>query len=153
MLLIWLLESWMSSMLWKLGCCMSFNRLRLNADKIQFIPLSTSHFLGERGIATVNSILLSTDGNNIRVYLDLGHEFVRWANSVRFAISTCVVVFRSLTKGSLLMLVHGYDKNFRFLIGSHLIILFYSLVEFTGIIGNPLLLKSFKNFQDVWDSV
>ena len=52
---------------------MSSNRLRLNADKIQFIWLGTSHFLGRRDRQAVSSILQSSDVvNNLGVYLDSG---------------------------------------------------------------------------------
>ena len=52
---------------------MSPNRLRLNADKTQFIWLGTSHFIGRRDMQAVSSILQSSDVvNNIGVYLDSG---------------------------------------------------------------------------------
>ena len=49
---------------------MSSNRLRLNADKTQFIWLDTGHFLGNRDTQVIDTILSSTNVvNNLGVYL------------------------------------------------------------------------------------
>ena len=50
---------------------MSSNRLRLNADKTQFIWLGTGHFLGRRDMQAIDAVLSSTDVvNNLGVFLD-----------------------------------------------------------------------------------
>ena len=92
---------------------MSSNRLRLNADKTQFIWLGTSHFLGKRDMPTVNSILQSTDVvNNLGVYLDPGLVMDRQVSKLcqvcYFHLRRLWTVRRSLTKESLLTLVHAF---------------------------------------------
>ena len=76
---------------------MSSNRLRLNADKTQFIWLGTGHFLGNRDTQVIDTILSSTDVvNNLGVYLDSELTLERQviANFVKFAISTCIAYAR-----------------------------------------------------------
>ena len=87
MLLIWLPEPWTSSCS-ALETWMSSNRLRLNADKTQFIWLGTSHFLGKRDMPTVKPTLQSTDVNNLGVHLGpRGSSWiVRWANYAKFLL-------------------------------------------------------------------
>ena len=68
---------------------MSSNRLRLNADKTQFIWLGTSHFLD---ILQVNSIPANDVVNNLGVYFD--PELLmdaRWTSSAKSAIFICDV--------------------------------------------------------------
>ena len=92
---------------------MSSNRLRLNADKTQFIWLGTSHFLGQRDMPTVNSILQSTVAvNDLGVHLDPGLVMDRQVSKLcqvcYFHLRRLRTVRRSLTKESLLTLVHAF---------------------------------------------
>ena len=81
-------------------------RLRLNADKTQFIWLGTSHFLGQRDMPTVNSILQSTVAvNDLGVHLDPGLVMDRQVSKLcqvcYFHLRRLRTVRRSLTKESL----------------------------------------------------
>ena len=108
---------------------MSSNRLRLNADKTQFIWLGTSHFLGRRDMQAVSSILQSSDVvNNLGVYLDSGPVMDRQVSKLcqvyYFHLRRLRTVRRSLTKESLLTLVHAFvtsriDHCNGLLFGSH----------------------------------
>ena len=108
---------------------MSSNRLRLNADKTQFIWLGTSHFLGRRDMQAVSSILQSSDVvNNLGVYLDSGLVMDRQVSKLcqvcYFHLRRLRTVRRSLTKESLLTLVHAFitsrvDHCNGLLFGSH----------------------------------
>ena len=84
------------------------NRLRLNTDKTQFIWLGTSHFLGKRDMARVSAILPSTDVvNNLGVYFD--SELLMECQVSRLChLRRLRTVRRSLTKKSLLTLVHAF---------------------------------------------
>ena len=108
---------------------MSSNRLRLNADKTQFSWLGTSHFLGRRDMQAVSSILQSSDVvNNLGVYLDSGLVMDRQVSKLcqvcYFHLRRLRTVRRSLTKESLLTLVHAFvtsrvDHCNGLLFGSH----------------------------------
>ena len=108
---------------------MSSNRLRLNADKTQFMWLGTSHFLGRRNMQAVSSILQSSDIVNIlRVYLDSGLVMDRQVSKLcqvcYFHLHRLRTVRRSLTKELLLTLVHAFvtsqiDHCNGLLLGSH----------------------------------
>ena len=92
---------------------MSSNRLRLNTDKTQFIWLGTSHFLGKRDMARVNAILPSTDVvNNLGVCFDsdllIERQVSRLCQVCYFYLRQLRTVRRSLTKESLLTLVHAF---------------------------------------------
>ena len=92
---------------------MSSNKLRLNADKTQFIWLGTSHFLGRRDMQAVSSILQSSDVvNNLGVYLDSGLVMDRQVSKLYqvcyFHLRRLRTVRRSLTKESQLTLVHAF---------------------------------------------
>ena len=71
------------------GNWMSSNRLRLNADKTQFIWLGSGHFLD---VLQVNSIPANEVVNNLGVYFDpellMG---ARWTSSAKSATSICDV--------------------------------------------------------------
>ena len=95
---------------------MSSNRLRLNADKTQFIWLGTRHFLGRRDMQAVGSILQSSDVvNNLGVYLDSGLAMDRQVSKLcqdcYFHLRRLRTVRRSLTKESLLTLVHAFGTS------------------------------------------
>ena len=108
---------------------MSSNRLRLNADKTQFIWLGTSHFLGRGDMLAVSSILQSSNVvNNLGVYLDSGLIMDRQVSKLcqvcYFHLRRLRTVRRSLTKKSLLTLVHAFvtslvDHCNGLLFGSH----------------------------------
>ena len=108
---------------------MSSNRLRLNADKTQFIWLGTNHSLGRRDMQAVISILQSSDVvNNLGVYLDSGLVMDRQVSKLcqvwYFHLRRLQTVRRSLTKESLLTLVHTFvtsrvDHCNGLLFGSH----------------------------------
>ena len=92
---------------------MSSNRLRLNADQTQFILLGTSHFLGRRDMRAVSSIMQSSDVvNNLGIYLDSGLVMDRQVSKLcqvcYFHLRRLRTVRRSLTKESLLTLVHAF---------------------------------------------
>ena len=106
----------------------SSNRLRLNADKTQFIWLGTSHFLGKRDMQAVSSVLQSSDVNNLGVYLDSGLVMDRQVSKLcqvcYFHLRRLRTVRRSLTKELLLTLVHAFvtsrvDHCNGLLFGSH----------------------------------
>ena len=88
---------------------MSSNRLRLNADKTQFIWLGTSHFLD---VLQVNSIPANEVVNNLGVYFDPELLMERQVNKLcqvcYFHLRRLRTVCRSLTKESLLTLVHAF---------------------------------------------
>ena len=88
---------------------LSPNRLRLNADKTQFIWLGTSHFLD---VLQVNSIPANDVVNNLGVYFDPGLLMERQVNKLchvcYFHLRRLRTVRRSLTKESLLTLVHAF---------------------------------------------
>ena len=88
---------------------MSSNRLRLNADKTQFIWLGTSHFLD---VLQVNSIPANDVVNNLGVYFDPGLLMERQVNKLcqvcYFHLRRLRPVRRSFTKESLLTLVHAF---------------------------------------------
>ena len=108
---------------------MSSNQLRLNADKTQFIWLGTSHFLGRRDMQAVSSFLQSSVVvNNLGVYLDSGLVMDRQVSKLcqvcYFHLRRLRTVRRSLTKESLLTLVHAFvtsrvDHCNGLLFGSH----------------------------------
>ena len=111
--LIWLPEPWTTlDVINSVKTWMLSNRLRLNANKTQFIWLGTSHFLGRRDMQAVSSILQSSDVvNNLGVYLDLGLVMDRQVSKLcqvcYFHLRQLRTVRRSLTKESLLTLVHA----------------------------------------------
>ena len=82
---------------------MSSNRLRLNADKTQFIWLGTSHFLD---VLQINSIPANEVVNNLGVYFDPELLMERQVNKLcqvcYFHLRRLRTVRRSLTKESLL---------------------------------------------------
>ena len=88
---------------------MSLNRLRLNADKTQFIWLGTSHFLD---VLQINSIPANKVVNNLGVHLDPELLMERQVNKLcqvcYFHLRRLRTVRRSLTKESLLTLVHAF---------------------------------------------
>ena len=88
---------------------MSSNRLRLNADKTQFIWLGTSHFLD---VLQINSIPANDVVNNLGVYFDPELLMERQVNKLcqvcYFHLRRLRTVRRSLTKESLLTLVHAF---------------------------------------------
>ena len=88
---------------------MSSNRLRLNADKTQFIWLGTSHFLD---VLQINSIAANEVVNNLGVYLDPELLMERQVNKLcqvcYFHLRHLRTVRRSLTKESLLTLMHAF---------------------------------------------
>ena len=88
---------------------MSSNRLRLNADKTQFIWLGTSHFLD---VLQINSIPANEVVNNLGVYFDPELLMERQVNKLcqvcYFHLRRLRTVRRSLTKESLLTLVHAF---------------------------------------------
>ena len=88
---------------------MSSNRLRLNADKTQFIWLGTSHFLD---VLQINSIPANNVVNNLGVYFDPELLMERQVNKLcqvcYFHLRRLRTVRRSLTKESLLTLVHAF---------------------------------------------
>ena len=88
---------------------MSSNRLRLNADKTQFIWLGTSHFLD---VLQINSIPANELVNNSGVYFDPELLMERQVNKLcqvcYFHMWRLRTVRRSLTKESLLTLVHAF---------------------------------------------
>ena len=87
---------------------MSSNRLRLNADKTQFIWLGTSTFLD---VLQINSIPANEVVNNLRVYFDPELLMERQVNKLcqvcYFHLRRLRTVRRSLTNESLLTLVHA----------------------------------------------
>ena len=92
---------------------MSSNRLRLNADKTQFIWLDTGHFLGRRDMQAIDAILSSTDVvNNLGVYLDseltLERQVGKLCQVCYFHLRRLRTVRRSLSKESLRTLVHAF---------------------------------------------
>ena len=92
---------------------MSSNRLRLNADKTQFIWLGTGHFLGNRDTQAINTILSSTDVvNNLGVYLDseltLERQVSKLCQVCYFHLRRLRTVRRSLSKECLRTLVHAF---------------------------------------------
>ena len=92
---------------------MSSNRLRLNADKTQFIWLGTGHFLGKRDTQANDTILSSTDVvNNLGVYLDseltLERQVSKLCQVCYFHLCRLRTVRRSLSKECLLSLVHAF---------------------------------------------
>ena len=88
---------------------MSSNRLRLNADKTQFIWLGTSHFLD---VLQINSIPANDVVNNLGVYFDPELLMERQVNKLcqvcYFHLRRLRTVRQSLTKESLLTLVHAF---------------------------------------------
>ena len=95
---------------------MSSNRLRLNADKTQFIWLGTGHFLGNRDTQAINTILSSTDiVNNLGVYLDseltLERQVSKLCQVCYFHLRRLRTVRRSLSKECLRTLVHAFVTN------------------------------------------
>ena len=88
---------------------MSSNWLRLNADKTQFIWLGTSHFLD---VLQINSIPANEVVNNLGVYFDPELLMERQVNKLcqvcYFHLRRLRTVRRSLTKESLLTLVHAF---------------------------------------------
>ena len=92
---------------------MSSNRLRLNTDKTQFIWLGTGHALGKLDVAQVNAILPSTDVvNNLGVSFDselrMERQVSRLCQVCYFHLRRLRTIRRSLTKESLLTLVHAF---------------------------------------------
>ena len=86
---------------------MSSNRLRLNADKTQFIWLGTSHFLD---VLQINSIPANEVVNNLGVYFDPELLMERQVNKL---CQVCYFHLRRLrtvrrSKESLLTLVHAF---------------------------------------------
>ena len=82
---------------------MSSNRLRLNADKTQFIWLGTGHFLGNRYTQVIDTILSSTDVvNKLGVYLDseltLERQVSKLCHVCYFHLRCLRTVRRSLSK-------------------------------------------------------
>ena len=97
---------------------MSSNRLRLNADKTQFIWLSKGHFLGKRDMQAIDTILSSTDVvNNLGVYLDSGLTLERQVSKLcqvcyfHLRRRTLRTVRRSLSKECLRTLVHAFVSS------------------------------------------
>ena len=92
---------------------MSSNRLRLNADKTQFIWLGTGHFLGKRDTQAIDTIFSSTDVvNNLGVYLDteltLEHQVSKLCQVCYFHLRRLRTVRRSLSNVCLRTLVHAF---------------------------------------------
>ena len=92
---------------------MSSNRLRLSADKTQFIWLGTGHFLGKRDMQAIDTILSSTDVvNNLGVYLDseltLERQVSKLCQVCYFHLRRLRTVRRSLSKECLRTLVHAF---------------------------------------------
>ena len=88
---------------------MSSNRLRLNADKTQFIWLGTSHILD---VLQINFIPANEVVNNLGVYFDPELLIERQVNKLcqvcYFHLQRLRTVCRSLMKESLLTLVHAF---------------------------------------------
>ena len=88
---------------------MSSNRLRLNADKTQFIWLGTSHSLN---LLQINSIPVNDVVNNLGVYFDpellMERQVSKLCQVSYFHLRRLRTVHRSLTKESLLTLVHAF---------------------------------------------
>jgi len=91
---------------------MSSNRLRLNADKTQFIWLGTSHFLD---VLQINSIPANEVGNNLGVYFDPELLMERQVNKLGqvcyFHLRRLKTDRRSFKKASLLTLVHSIPSS------------------------------------------
>ena len=109
--LVWLAVLCASSTRSKSGCLS--NRLRLNADKTQFIWLGTGHFLGKRDMQAIDTILSSTDVvNNLGVYLDseltLERQVSKLCQVCYFHLRRLRTVRRSLSKECLRTLVHAF---------------------------------------------
>ena len=83
------------------GNWMSSNRLRLNADKTQFIWLGSGHFLD---VLQVNSIPANEVVNNLEVYFDpellMGRQVNKLCQVCYFHLRRLSTVRRSLTKES-----------------------------------------------------
>ena len=96
---------------------MSSHRLRLNADKTQFIcwALATSLENVIYNMQAVSSILQSSDVvNNLGVYLDSGlvmdRQVIKICQVCYFHLRRLRTVRRSLTKESLVTLVHAFVR-------------------------------------------